>query len=76
MPAARWTTDEQVEWLQERLPQYMTEHQKDKDYSHFWPMLIADWFKKFPEEAATFPGEEQSTQLQGKMMIKGGDTRS
>lgn len=51
MPAARWTTDEQVEWLQEHLPQYMIEHQKDKDYSHFWPMVNAEWFKQFPKEA-------------------------
>ncbi|KAG1727885.1 hypothetical protein EDB19DRAFT_2042693 [Suillus lakei] len=46
---------EQAEWLQERLPQYMTEHLKDKDYSHFWPVLHAEWFKQFPEEAVTFP---------------------
>ncbi|KAG1739222.1 hypothetical protein EDD22DRAFT_959397 [Suillus occidentalis] len=66
MPAARWTTDEQVEWLQERLPQYMTEHQKGKDYSHFWPMLIADWFKQFPEEAATFPSIPADTLSAGQ----------
>lgn len=51
MPAAQWTTDEQVEWLQEHLPQYMIEHQKDKDYSNFWPMVNAEWFKQFPKEA-------------------------
>ncbi|KAG1899918.1 uncharacterized protein F5891DRAFT_980558 [Suillus fuscotomentosus] len=36
---------EQREWLQEYLPQYMTEHLKDKNYSHFWPVLNAEWFK-------------------------------
>lgn len=55
MPAARWTTKEQTEWLQERLAQYITEHTKDKDYSHFWPVLNAEWFKQFPEEAVMFP---------------------
>ncbi|KAG1772882.1 hypothetical protein EV702DRAFT_1201354 [Suillus placidus] len=49
MPAARWTTKEQTEWLQECLPQYMSEHLKDKDYSHFWPVVIAEWFKQFPD---------------------------
>lgn len=55
MPAARWTSDVQMEWLQERLPQYLTEHVKEKDYSRFWPTLIGDWFKQFPEEAVIFP---------------------
>ncbi|KAG2151530.1 hypothetical protein DEU56DRAFT_908367 [Suillus clintonianus] len=52
MPAARWTSDVQTEWLQECLPQYLTEHVKEKDY---WPTLIGDWFKQFPEEAVVFP---------------------
>ncbi|KAG2349431.1 hypothetical protein BDR05DRAFT_943401 [Suillus weaverae] len=55
MPAARWTSDVQMEWLQECLPQYLTEHMKEKDYSHFWPTLIRDWFKQFPEEVVVFP---------------------
>ncbi|KAG2139187.1 uncharacterized protein EDB93DRAFT_1106162 [Suillus bovinus] len=33
----------------------MTEHLKDKDYSHFWSVLNAEWFKWFPEEAVMFP---------------------
>ena len=63
MPASQWTTMEQAEWLQERLPQYMTEHLKDKDYSHFWPVLHAEWFKQFPEEAVTFPDIPTDTLL-------------
>ncbi|KAG1731318.1 uncharacterized protein EDB91DRAFT_1252179 [Suillus paluster] len=55
MPAARWTSNVQTEWLQERLPQYLTEHLKEKDYSRFWLTLIRDWFKQFPEEAVVFP---------------------
>jgi hypothetical protein len=55
MPAARWTSNEQTEWLQECLPHYLEEHLKEKDYSRFWPTFIGDWFKKFPEQAVLFP---------------------
>ncbi|KAG2112872.1 hypothetical protein DEU56DRAFT_761967 [Suillus clintonianus] len=33
----------------------ISEHVKEKDYSRFWPTLIRDWFKQFPEEAVVFP---------------------
>ncbi|KAJ8582521.1 hypothetical protein M405DRAFT_846383 [Rhizopogon salebrosus TDB-379] len=54
MPAARWTTVEQFEWLQERLADY-AHHTEQKDYSRFWPETYAEWFKKWPERAVIFP---------------------
>ncbi|KAG2050457.1 hypothetical protein BDR06DRAFT_1011280 [Suillus hirtellus] len=63
MPAVQWSIKEQTEWLQECLPQYMIEHLKDKDYSHFWPAVYEEWFKKFPEEAVMFSGIPADTLL-------------
>ncbi|KIK77961.1 hypothetical protein PAXRUDRAFT_165274 [Paxillus rubicundulus Ve08.2h10] len=54
MPAARWTTKEQLEFLNGQLPSYL-ENCEAKSYDWFWPGLNTAWFVKWPERSVLFP---------------------
>lgn len=48
----RWTTQEQLEWLQQRHPDYL-EAQAEGRYDRFWPQLYQEWFTQFPAREPT-----------------------
>lgn len=48
----RWTTQEQLEWLQKRHPDYLDAQSKGR-YDRFWPGLFQDWFNAFPAREPT-----------------------
>ncbi|KAG1787615.1 uncharacterized protein HD556DRAFT_1448631 [Suillus plorans] len=62
MPAAKWTTNEQYVWLQDRLATYMV-HAKERDYSHFWAPCRIAWFAQFPERAVIYPDIPMDVEL-------------
>lgn len=53
----RWTTAEQLQWLERRHPDYL-EAQSNGRYDRFWPGLFQDWFAVFP---AREPAEDDPT---------------
>ncbi|KIK78087.1 hypothetical protein PAXRUDRAFT_17074 [Paxillus rubicundulus Ve08.2h10] len=57
MPAARWTTKEQLEFLNGQLPSYL-ENCEAKSYNWFWPGLNTACTTEVPGEV-TDPGEIQ-----------------
>lgn len=52
MDGRRWTTQEQLEWLQKRHPAYLEAQLKGR-YDQFWPGLYQDWFSAFPAREPT-----------------------
>lgn len=48
----RWTTPEQLDWLQQRHPAYL-EAQSQGRYDKFWPKIFQDWFATFPAREPT-----------------------
>lgn len=59
MPTATWASKEQTCWLREQFPAYL-ECAKEGDYTHFWPILYAGWFGKYPEHTVLFPDIPES----------------
>ncbi|KAF8155966.1 hypothetical protein B0H34DRAFT_676059 [Crassisporium funariophilum] len=54
MGGQRWTTDEELAWLQSKLPLYHESKRRDR-VSRFFTSLIEEWFQKWPEEGRVFP---------------------
>ncbi|KAJ6527493.1 hypothetical protein B0H19DRAFT_1084037 [Mycena capillaripes] len=52
MGGSKWTTTEQQDFLQARLPAYLAAkaEQKEPSMARFWNSLDAAWFETFPEE--------------------------
>jgi hypothetical protein len=49
MAPPRWTSADQLLWLQNELPNYL-QMQKEKKLSRFFEALFPKWFNDFPEE--------------------------
>lgn len=49
MAPPRWTSAEQLLWLQNEMPGYL-QMQKEKKLSRFFDALFPRWFSDFPEE--------------------------
>ncbi|KAJ7622446.1 hypothetical protein FB45DRAFT_870638 [Roridomyces roridus] len=66
MVGNKWTSAEQAEWLQKRVPKYI-EAQAGKTFFKFWANLEVDWFQQWPEEVvlglAVQTGEDDTTPL-------------
>ena len=54
MPKRPWAQDEQLKFLEGRLPEYCIV-QPTKDYQDFWPQLYQDWFETWSERKQVFP---------------------
>ncbi|KAG2135240.1 hypothetical protein DEU56DRAFT_913356 [Suillus clintonianus] len=48
MAPPRWTTPEELEWLQNELPEFL-KMQKDQRLTRFYELLYPRWFSQFPE---------------------------
>ncbi|KAG2119702.1 uncharacterized protein F5147DRAFT_767172 [Suillus discolor] len=48
MAPPRWTTSEELEWLQNELPEFL-KMQKDQKLTRFYELLFPRWFSQFPE---------------------------
>ncbi|KAG2739487.1 hypothetical protein P692DRAFT_20881704 [Suillus brevipes Sb2] len=48
MAPLRWTTSEELEWLQNELPEFL-KMQKDQKLTRFYGLLFPRWFSQFPE---------------------------
>lgn len=44
---SRWTTDEQLKWLTNRIEAYQAVIPTGK-YDNFWAVTTSEWFKDFP----------------------------
>jgi hypothetical protein len=47
MPRRRWTSTEQLDWLQPWVPAF-TEAQESKNFNAFFAEVYKAWFKKYP----------------------------
>jgi hypothetical protein len=47
MPRRRWTSTEQLDWLQPRMPAF-TEAQESKNFNTFFSEVYKAWFEKYP----------------------------
>jgi hypothetical protein len=47
MPRRRWTSTEQLNWLQERVSAF-SQAQESKDFNPFFSEVYEAWFKKYP----------------------------
>ncbi|KAJ6449176.1 hypothetical protein DFH09DRAFT_1352745 [Mycena vulgaris] len=45
-----WTTPEELEWLQSKMPEYLILQAETKLWN-FWAPMQGGWFRKFPEES-------------------------
>ncbi|TFY53688.1 hypothetical protein EVJ58_g9312 [Rhodofomes roseus] len=69
MPARRWTTDAELEYLQTKLDSFRL-HQLAHTLHRFWPDIYREWFLKFPERPRVLPdvdgelSEAEDKQLQ------------
>ncbi|KAH9840979.1 uncharacterized protein C8Q71DRAFT_890293 [Rhodofomes roseus] len=69
MPARRWTTDAELEYLQTKLDSFRS-HQLAHTLHRFWPDIYREWFLKFPERPRVLPNvdgdlsEAEDKQLQ------------
>ncbi|KAJ7051471.1 hypothetical protein C8F01DRAFT_1262804 [Mycena amicta] len=81
MPAERWTTSTQRDFLLAQLPAYML-RQADKKYFLFWGRLQEDWYTQFPEEAVlgfplpTDPDARRLTEAEAKHLAEAKKTRN
>lgn len=48
MAPRRWTTSEELEWLQNELPEFLR-MQKEQKLARFYELLFPKWFSRFPE---------------------------
>ncbi|KAF7346299.1 hypothetical protein MSAN_01857300 [Mycena sanguinolenta] len=62
-----WATDEQQEWLQCYLAEFVR-RQAEKKLALFWPILYAAWFRRFPEH--TVLGLPLPTDLDARKLTK------
>ena len=59
-----WATSEQSDFLQEFWPEYLRIHDSGQaKYDGFWARLFEDWFSRFPEVQAAFPGINDENSL-------------
>lgn len=65
MPKKTWATEEQHNFLVNRLPFYL-EAQPTKNYAVFWSRLFEDWFVQWPEQKELFPDKPEDEQLTEK----------
>ncbi|KAG1848897.1 hypothetical protein F4604DRAFT_1935187 [Suillus subluteus] len=60
MAPLRWTSAEQLTWLQNEVPTYL-QMQKEKKLVRFFELLYPKWFSEFPEHMRVWPiGSENS----------------
>ncbi|KAG1878446.1 hypothetical protein C8R48DRAFT_768004 [Suillus tomentosus] len=60
MAPPRWTSAEQLTWLQNEVPTYL-QMQKEKKLVRFFELLYPKWFSEFPEHMRVWPiGSENS----------------
>lgn len=60
MAPLRWTSAEQLTWLQNEVPTYL-QMQKEKKLVRFFELLYPKWFSEFPEHMRVWPiGSEKS----------------
>ena len=64
MTGKSWTTEEQYEFLSLYLADFLEAQKNKQESTVFWPQVFRDWFKKFPEREALFPGLESLTEEQ------------
>ncbi|KAG2366253.1 hypothetical protein BDR07DRAFT_1458680 [Suillus spraguei] len=55
MAPPRWTTSEELEWLQNELPEFL-KMQKDQKLTCFYELLFLRWFSLFPERVTNWDG--------------------
>ncbi|KAG2096704.1 uncharacterized protein F5147DRAFT_656516 [Suillus discolor] len=48
MAPRRWTTSQELEWLQNELPEFL-KMQKEQKLTRFYELLSPKWFSRFPE---------------------------
>jgi len=63
MTGRRWTTDDQLAFLESHFPKYQ-QAQADKTLSSFWPFIYRTWFERYPERESMFPGSTTLTTVQ------------
>lgn len=56
MAPRTWATDEQTEWLQSFVEDYVT-YAGSKNYDTFWTTVNLEWFEQWPERLSVFPGK-------------------
>jgi hypothetical protein len=72
MPKQRWTTNEQRQWLEERIPAFLEAQQADTLGSVFFPDLYDEWRKQHPvqppsaEELEKAGGNLEKAKKEGK----------
>ncbi|KAH7903085.1 hypothetical protein BJ138DRAFT_1120749 [Hygrophoropsis aurantiaca] len=54
MPPPRWTTAEQLDWLQRELPAFK-QAQNDGSVNKFWEIMTHAWYKEFSERKNLWP---------------------
>ncbi|KAH7906368.1 hypothetical protein BJ138DRAFT_1117640 [Hygrophoropsis aurantiaca] len=60
MVGARWTTPEQLQWLEDYYDKHYAPLVQHKNYTTFWNPCYMAWFQKFSERALLF-GDRSST---------------
>ena len=66
MPQKKWTTQEQEDWFNARLPEFCVAMQ-DKTMARFFPTVYQDWFTEFPSSP---PSEEQLQDAKGDASVR------
>lgn len=62
MPRKRWTTTDQLDWLQLHIPAFTTA-QESKDFNPFFGELYETWFKKYPLDG--LKAQEKGEKIKG-----------
>jgi hypothetical protein len=75
MPGKPWTSQEQFQFLTERIPQYLESQANNELAQAFWPRLYREWFSKFPEPQALSSESEPQTAEMEEAMRKAVDGR-
>jgi len=55
MGGHRWTTDEQLAWLQTKVPGYRSAQHR-ADVANYLTTVYTEWFKEWSEQEKLFPG--------------------
>ncbi|KAH7904321.1 hypothetical protein BJ138DRAFT_1119526 [Hygrophoropsis aurantiaca] len=56
MPPPRWSTPEQLQWLQSEIPAYK-KAQEDNTVNKFWEVMTHAWYQEFSERKLLWPPE-------------------
>ncbi|KAG0700260.1 hypothetical protein DFH29DRAFT_876687 [Suillus ampliporus] len=60
MAPLRWTSAEQLMWLQNEVPTYL-QMQKEKKLVRFFELIFPKWFSEFPEHMRVWPMESENS---------------